>query len=147
MTIYAEDDGSCCCGSSSAAARGGHKFYHADCKVKTNREEATLVIKIRDINDHAPKFHDCDSYSRIAQVEEEKPIGTSVIQVEAKDADKGENGEVEYEILSTHSNERNVPFKIDPHTGLITTNIVFDREANGKFNEYSITVKAKDKGS
>ena len=58
-----------------------------------NREEATLVIKIRDINDHAPKFYDCASYSQIARVEEEKPVGTAVIQVEAKDSDKGENGE------------------------------------------------------
>ena len=82
----------------------------------------------------------------MAQVEEEKPSGTSVIQVEAKDQDKGENGEVEYEILYTHGGERNAPFRIDPITGLIQTNMVFDREANGKFNEYSITVKAKDKG-
>jgi hypothetical protein len=150
LTIYADDDGSCCCPSQANVP--GHRVhlkyqtFNTNCKVKTNREEATLVIKIRDINDHAPKFHDCDSYSRIAQVEEEKPIGTNVIQVEAKDDDKGENGEVEYEILSTHSNERNVPFKIDPVTGLIQTNIIFDRESNGKFNEYSITVKAKDKG-
>ena len=79
-------------------------------------------------------------------MEEEKPIGTNVIQVEARDKDKGENGEVEYEILSTHTNERNKPFRIDPVTGLIQTNIMFDREANGKLNEYSITVKAKDKG-
>lgn len=66
--------------------------------------------------------------------------------MEAKDLDKGENGEVEYEILSTHMNERNVPFSIDSVTGLITTNIEFDRESSGKFNEFSITVKAKDKG-
>jgi len=38
-------------------------------QVKTNREETTLVIKIRDVNDHAPKFADCDSYSRVAKVE------------------------------------------------------------------------------
>ncbi|CAF0714325.1 unnamed protein product [Brachionus calyciflorus] len=151
LTIYAEDDGSCCCApTSTPSGNRVHKLsynsYSPNCKVKTNREEATLVIKIKDINDHAPKFHDCDYYSKAAQVEEEKPIGTKVIQVEAKDADKGENGEVEYEILSTHNNERNQPFKIDPITGLITTNMVFDRETNGKFNEYSITVKAKDKG-
>ncbi len=63
-----------------------------------------------------------------------------------KKLNKGENGEVEYEILSTHSNEKNMPFRIDPLTGLIQTNLVFDRESNGKFNEYSITVKAKDRG-
>jgi hypothetical protein len=154
LTIYAEDDGSCCCLASGVAGQQGNRVHlkyssqsvNTNCKVKTNREEATLVIKIRDINDHAPKFYYCDSYSRTAQVEEEKPIGTNVIQVEAKDNDKGENGEVEYEILSTHTNEKNVPFRIDPFTGLIQTNIVFDRESNGKFNEYSITVKAKDRG-
>ncbi len=154
MTVYAEDDGSCCCPqlNNSPGSRVHLKNYYynsqsaTNCKVKINREEATLVIKIRDINDHAPKFHDCDSYSRIAQVEEERPIGTNVIQVQARDEDKGENGEIEYEILSTHSHERNAPFRIDPVTGLIQTNIIFDRESNGKLNEYSITVKAKDKG-
>ncbi|RNA38220.1 neural-cadherin isoform X7 [Brachionus plicatilis] len=138
LTVYAEDDGSCCCLSS-------HRAVDSNCKVKTNREEATLVIKIRDINDHAPKFYECDNYSRLAQVQEEMAVGTKVIQVEAIDADKGENGQVEYEILSTH-NERNQPFRIDAATGLITTNVVFDRESNNKYNEYSITVKAKDKG-
>ena len=146
LTIYAQDDGSCCCPGNRVHLYS-KQTSQPNCKVKINREEATLVIKIKDINDHAPKFHDCDSYSRVAAVEEEKPAGTSVIQVEAKDNDKGENGEVEYEILSTHSNEKNVPFRIDPLTGLITTNIVFDREsASAKFNEYSITVKAKDHG-
>ena len=76
-------------------------------QVKTNREEATLVIKIRDINDHAPKFADCDSYSRVFKVEEQKPAGTPVILVEAKDLDKGENGEVEYEVLA-HMKRRTV---------------------------------------
>lgn len=70
----------------------------------------------------------------------------SVYLVRALDEDKGENGEVEYEILWTHVNERNMPFRIDPKTGLIKTNVVFDREAGGHYNEYSITVKAKDRG-
>ena len=118
---------------------------------KTNREEATLVIKIRDINDHAPKFDACESYSRVAQVDEERPVGTSVIRVQALDKDKGENGHVEYEILSTHVSERHhhlhqpAPFRIDSQTGVITTNVVFDRESS-KLNEHSITVKAKDRG-
>lgn len=84
LTIYAQDDGSCCCpipgkrvNFYGRAGDGGSN----ECQVKINREEATLVIKIRDINDHAPKFYDCSSYSRIARVEEEKPIGTAVIQV------------------------------------------------------------------
>ncbi len=34
------------------------------------------------------------------KVEEQKPAGTPVILVEAKDLDKGENGEVEYEVLA-----------------------------------------------
>ncbi len=152
LTIYADDDGSCCCPrivklSGGKVAANGDQVA-SNCPTRTNREEATLVIKIRDINDHAPKFYDCDLYSRQAQVDEEKPVGTDVIQVKAVDADKGENGEVEYEILTTHEgrNERNQPFRIDAHTGIIQTNVVFDRESNGKINEYSITVKAKDKG-
>jgi len=92
LTIYAQDDGSCCCAPSTRVSFYS-SGYERDCNVIVNREEATLVIKIRDINDHAPKFHECASYSQIARVEEEKPVGTAVIQVEAKDNDKGENGE------------------------------------------------------
>lgn len=94
LTVYAEDDGSCCCLSSSSSQqqqqppnRVHHKYSQTlgaasstNCKFKTNREEATLVIKIRDINDHAPKFYDCDAYSLMAQVKEEEPIGTDVIR-------------------------------------------------------------------
>jgi hypothetical protein len=36
----------------------------------------------------------------VFKVEEQKPAGTPVILVEAKDLDKGENGEVEYEVLA-----------------------------------------------
>lgn len=149
LTIYADDDGSCCCGSSGnahGANRAHLRLYSANCRVETNREEATLVIRIRDINDHAPKFFDCEAYSRQAMVEEERPVGTPVIQVKAHDEDKGENGQVEYEILQT-GNERNAPFKINPATGEIRTNVVFDRESSeAKLSEYSVTVKAKDRG-
>lgn len=87
LTVYAEDDGSCCCLSPTSnypPNRVHLKFSQTlnsqNCKIKTNREEANLLIRIRDINDHAPKFHDCDRYSNVAQVEEQKPIGTFVIE-------------------------------------------------------------------
>jgi protocadherin delta 1 len=104
LTVFADDDGSCCCHNGKQKSVVN---YASACSLKTNREEAILVIKINDINDHAPKFIDCDSYSRLAQVEEEMPIGTNVTQVVAYDEDKGQNGEVEYEIISTnHNNEK-----------------------------------------
>ena len=52
------------------------------------------------------------------QVEENSPVGSSVIEVKAVDADKGQNGQVSYKFLREKSY---ASFDIDPATGLIST--------------------------
>jgi hypothetical protein len=64
--------------------------------------------------------------------------------VEAVDKDKGMNGQVKYSIVQ-QPDKSGAKFTVDPDTGTIHTNKVFDREGeDGKF--VSVTVKAVDQG-
>ncbi|XP_051779861.1 cadherin-23 isoform X1 [Erpetoichthys calabaricus] len=75
---------------------------------------ATVNIVVKDVNDNRPIFLQ-NVYE--ASVIENIPESTSIVQVQATDADEGENGRVLYRILSGNNN--NV-FRIDGVTGLIT---------------------------
>ena len=64
--------------------------------------------------------------------------------MEAVDKDKGMNGQVKYSIVQ-QPDKSGAKFTVDPDTGTIHTNKVFDREGeDGKF--VSVTVKAVDQG-
>ncbi|XP_012934695.1 cadherin-87A isoform X2 [Aplysia californica] len=76
---------------------------------------ATVIIKVRDVNDEDPKF-DKDSYT--VSVFEDARGGTSVIDLNAKDREEGDFGEagIRYSLYG------NTPehFEIDRITGLLT---------------------------
>ena len=72
------------------------------------------------------------------------PNGTPVLRVHATDDDKGANGQVKYSIVQ-QPNQKGAKFTVDPESGEVITNKVFDREGDdGKF--VSLTVKATDHG-
>ncbi|XP_068725251.1 protocadherin-like protein isoform X1 [Montipora capricornis] len=96
-----------------------------------------LEILVEDVNDSPPEFP-VSKYE--GQVAENLPIGTSVIEVEANDPDKGQNGLVSY---SFNRKESYDDFDLDSVTGLITTKMVFDRERSGR---YTLIVEARDHG-
>ena len=96
-----------------------------------------LEILVEDVNDSPPEFP-VSKYE--GQVAENLPIGTSVIEVEANDPDKGQNGLVSY---SFNRKESYDDFALDSVTGLITTKVVFDRERSGR---YTLIVEARDHG-
>ncbi|XP_069045127.1 cadherin-23 [Lepisosteus oculatus] len=75
---------------------------------------ATVNVVVQDVNDNRPIFLQ-NSYE--TSVLETIPQGTSIVQVQATDADEGENGRVLYRILSGNSN--NI-FNISEGTGLVT---------------------------
>ncbi|XP_053305791.1 neural-cadherin-like [Spea bombifrons] len=56
----------------------------------------TVVVTVDDVNQNKPVFHQCAQYRHHAVVLENQPPGTFVLQVEAKDADVGVNGQVKY---------------------------------------------------
>jgi len=99
----------------------------------------TLVyIKVAFANNHNPTFTR-SVYNAI--VSESVPIATQVVHVKAVDEDQGSYGEVTYSIFSQYALNW---FKINPHTGVISTVDKIDRE---KHHFFVMTVMAKDGGN
>jgi len=74
----------------------------------------TVLVSVLDVNDNDPQFINTP-YT--AAIPENTPPGTSVLTVEATDADEGINSIISYSI----NNSAQGLFKIDNITGLITT--------------------------
>ncbi|XP_075466716.1 cadherin-23 isoform X3 [Ascaphus truei] len=86
---------------------------------------ATVLVTVLDINDNRPIFLK-SSYE--ASVPENVPYSSSIMQLEATDADEGENGRVWYRIVSGNSKNN---FRIDVSTGLVMRGTQpLDRETN-----------------
>ncbi|KAK2845166.1 hypothetical protein Q5P01_011825 [Channa striata] len=100
---------------------------------------AQVIVGINDINNNKPVFQDCQNYSLNAAVLENRPPGTFVLRVQARDADMGVNGEIKYGIM--HRDGVSSGFDIDPDTGVITTAVSFDRERQ---REFTLSVTATD---
>nr|CAI9688950.1 unnamed protein product [Rangifer tarandus platyrhynchus] len=58
----------------------------------------TITLRITDINDNAPLFHQA---SYVVHVAENNPPGASITQVSASDPDLGPNGQVSYSIVAS----------------------------------------------
>ena len=98
---------------------------------------ATLQVDLLSINRHSPTF---DKVIYDAEVVENAPAGTLVIQLNATDVDQDDFGHMTYEIPSEAALHL---FKIDSRTGAISTTKPLDREAR-KF--YDVPVVAFDAG-
>ncbi|XP_053189417.1 cadherin-23 isoform X2 [Scomber japonicus] len=85
---------------------------------------ATVFVEVQDVNDNRPIFLQ-NSYE--TSILESVPRGTSILQVQATDADQGENGRVLYRIITGNNNL----FSIDRQTGLVTRGLrALDRETS-----------------
>uniref|UniRef100_A0A087YAM8 Cadherin-23 n=1 Tax=Poecilia formosa TaxID=48698 RepID=A0A087YAM8_POEFO len=96
---------------------------------------ASVFVEVQDVNDNRPIFLQ-NSYE--TSVLETVPIRTSIlqqsdppaiyIQVQATDADQGENGRVLYRIITGNNNNL---FSIDRQSGLVTRGVrALDRETS-----------------
>ncbi|XP_078114225.1 cadherin-24-like [Sander vitreus] len=98
-----------------------------------------FIIRVQDINDNPPVFLD-EPY--VAMVPEMANIGTSIIQVTARDADDptyGNSARLVYAITQGQDY-----FSVDPQTGVLRTAIPdMDRETR---DEYLVVLQAKDMG-
>ncbi|XP_044594516.1 fat-like cadherin-related tumor suppressor homolog isoform X4 [Cotesia glomerata] len=101
------------------------------------QSSAKVKINILDANDNDPIFENSDM---IIEIDENKPIGSNVIKLTARDKDSGENAYISYSI----DNIEKIPFEIDPFTGLIKTKQVLDYETMKR--EYILSVRASDWG-
>ncbi|XP_047366877.1 neural-cadherin isoform X7 [Vespa velutina] len=94
-----------------------------------------LTIRVSDVNDNAPKFELPDYQAH--NVDEDIPLGTSILKVKATDADSGANAEIEYLVSDDH-------FSVDSN-GIIVNNKQLDADNNNAYYEFVVT--AKDKGT
>lgn len=97
----------------------------------------SVSITIEDANDNAPII----TTNANGTVQENSTANTQVLDVDATDADLGDNGKVVYRIVKGNVKDA---FEIDPDSGIISTKGVIDRET---IASYTLKVQASDKGS
>ncbi|XP_041845590.1 protocadherin alpha-3-like isoform X2 [Melanotaenia boesemani] len=106
-----------------------------------NTGTVQININVLDVNDNTPSF---SKTLYKARVNENAPVGSFVIQVNATDLDEGDNGRVIYSFVRRAIfNPANV-FSINAETGEITVKGALDYEAQ---SAYEIHVQASDKGA
>ncbi|XP_036005287.1 cadherin EGF LAG seven-pass G-type receptor 1 isoform X4 [Fundulus heteroclitus] len=98
-------------------------------------DTAQVFINVTDANTHRPVFQTANSH---VTLDEGEPIGHTVVKISATDEDTGENARITYVM------EDNIPqFKIDPDTGVITTQMEIDYEEQ---TSYTLAIIARDNG-
>ncbi|XP_062856599.1 protocadherin-1 [Trichomycterus rosablanca] len=100
---------------------------------------ALLRITITDTNDNVPKFERSHYDGELA---ENSPVGSTVLQVKANDADTGENGEVTFNFYQPPNIVQRL-LNINRNTGTIYVKSPADREEGSLLKFY---VQAKDNG-
>ncbi|XP_038617667.1 protocadherin Fat 3 isoform X2 [Tachyglossus aculeatus] len=121
------------------------QFYNLTVRAKDKGRPVALSsvsfveVEVVDVNEnlHTPYFPD---FAAVGSVKENSHIGTSVLQVTARDEDSGRDGEVQYSIRDGSGLGR---FNVDEETGVIYTADILDRETTGS---YWLTVYAADRG-
>lgn len=115
------------------------KIEALDGGVQPLRGEMTVNIAILDVNDNPPIFNQIRYFGIVP---ENATLGTSILKVQATDADFGENGAIEYSINRRQS-DKDCFFDIDQSSGLISVNKALDFETK---ETHELVVVAKDKG-
>ncbi|XP_029107021.1 protocadherin gamma-C3-like isoform X14 [Scleropages formosus] len=106
-----------------------------------NSGTINIAIEVLDVNDNMPVFAK-DFYA--ATLQENAPLGTRVIQVNATDLDDGSNGKVFYSFGNNINDKIRQIFNLDENTGEITVKGEIDFE---EYNLYEIDIQASDKGA
>ncbi|XP_045204687.2 protocadherin alpha-13-like [Mercenaria mercenaria] len=115
-------------------------FVVINCYDKGAPPQTTFVefsVKVIDENDHSPIFLQKIYFVDIL---ENNTVNSDIVQVSAIDNDIGKNGEISYSVWATGDYR----FTMDPLSGLIKTQSVFDRE---KMSSIKLYAYAKDNGS
>ncbi|KAM9740550.1 protocadherin alpha-8-like isoform 20-T20 [Menidia menidia] len=99
-----------------------------------------MTVNVLDVNDNMPVFFK-ETYAAV--INENSPIGTTIIQVNATDLDDGLNGEVVYSFGNNVNEKLRKVFEVDANTGEIIVKGLLDHEVKDR---YEIDIKASDKG-
>uniref|UniRef100_A0A8B9M869 Cadherin domain-containing protein n=1 Tax=Accipiter nisus TaxID=211598 RepID=A0A8B9M869_9AVES len=102
-------------------------------------------VTVQDINDNPPVFSQTLYQARVP---EDAPVGASVLQVAAADADEGTNADIRYRLeggdgAGGGEGAGSLPFEVDPESGVIRIRERLDYETR---QQYSLTVQAVDRG-
>ncbi|NXD15619.1 CELR2 protein, partial [Nothocercus nigrocapillus] len=101
----------------------------------TRQDTAQVVVNVTDANTHRPVFQ---SSHYTVNINEDRPVGTTVVVISATDEDTGENARITYLM------EDSIPqFRIDPDTGAVTTQMELDYEDQVS---YTLAITARDNG-
>ncbi|KAM5194966.1 protocadherin-11 X-linked isoform 3-T3 [Hipposideros larvatus] len=101
---------------------------------------AILQVSVADINDNHPVFKENEIE---VSIPENAPVGTSVTQLHATDADIGENAKIHFYFSNLVSNIAKRLFHLNTTTGLITIKEPLDREESPN---HKLLVLASDGG-
>ncbi|XP_017395999.1 protocadherin Fat 2 isoform X1 [Cebus imitator] len=96
----------------------------------------TVEIFVLDVNDNSPQ---CSQLLYTGKVHEDVFPGHFILKVSATDLDADTNAQITYSLHGPGAHE----FKLDPHTGELTTLTPLDREKKDVFN---LVAKATDGG-
>ncbi|XP_047190551.1 protocadherin alpha-8-like [Scophthalmus maximus] len=100
-----------------------------------------VSIIVLDSNDNRPMFSQ-EIYQ--IEIQENVPVGTSVLKINATDPDEGTNGEIEYNLGKTLKKKVYDIFELDKLTGEIRVKGAVDYEEN---DVYKLDIEASDKGT
>ncbi|NWI69933.1 CELR2 protein, partial [Todus mexicanus] len=101
----------------------------------TRQDTAQVVVNVTDANTHRPVFQ---SSHYTVNVNEDRPVGTTVVVISATDEDTGENARITYLM------EDSIPqFRIAADTGAVTTQMELDYEDQVS---YTLAITARDNG-
>nr|XP_019963417.1 PREDICTED: protocadherin alpha-8-like [Paralichthys olivaceus] len=100
-----------------------------------------VSIIVLDSNDNRPVFSQ-EIYQ--IEIQENVPVGTSVIKINATDPDEGTNGEIEYNLGKTLKKKVYDIFELDKLTGEIRVKGEVDYDEN---DVYKLDIEASDKGT
>ncbi|XP_019963417.2 protocadherin alpha-8-like [Paralichthys olivaceus] len=100
-----------------------------------------VSIIVLDTNDNRPVFSQ-EIYQ--IEIQENVPVGTSVIKINATDPDEGSGGKIEYNLGKTLKKKVYDIFELDKLTGEIRVKGEVDYEEN---DVYKLDIEASDKGT
>ncbi|XP_078576868.1 protocadherin Fat 4-like isoform X2 [Branchiostoma floridae x Branchiostoma japonicum] len=97
--------------------------------------QIVITVEVGDENDNPPVF---SQSSYVKGIPDDAPIGYTVMQLQASDADTGSNAELTYSFVGTEPEQ----FEVESSTGTLLTAISFAGSSGDKFK---FTVQAEDR--
>ncbi|XP_038674506.1 protocadherin-8-like [Scyliorhinus canicula] len=101
---------------------------------------AKLQVRVLDANDNRPAF---EQSSFLVELDEDAPLGSVLLQLEAVDPDQGLNGEVLYGFGPAVPTDVRRLFRLDAQSGRLTLEGPLDHESRPSFE---LDVEAQDLG-